>query len=85
MRNIKDPHAARLATLRLALRASRQRCASLERVVARLTAASPCKEHEREIARLESRVIQIEDRWEEAESECYQLRKALGWQERRAG
>ncbi len=53
--------------------------------MARLEAKSPCTEHEREIARLEARVIQIEDRWEEAEGEVLQLRKALGWQERRAG
>ena len=85
MRNIKDPRAAQLATLRIALRTYRQRCASLERKIARLEAKSPCTEHEREIARLESRVIQIEDRWEEAEGEVLQLRKALGWQERRAG
>ena len=83
--NVKDPRAAQLATLRIALRVSRQRCASLERVVARLEAMSPCTEHEKEIFRLEQRCIDLEDRWEEAEGEVYDLRKALGWQERWAG
>ncbi|HYT27627.1 MAG TPA: hypothetical protein VEL72_01310 [Ktedonobacteraceae bacterium] len=73
-----DPQAAALVMYR-------RRCILLERQVARLLSASPCTEHEREIARLEARVIQIEDRWEEAEGEVLQLRKALGWQERRAG
>ncbi len=85
MRNVKDPRAAQLATLRLTLRTYRQRCASLERVVARLTAASPCKEHEKEIARLEARCFDLTARWSEAESDCYELRKMLAEQERRAG
>lgn len=55
----------------------RRRCILLERQNARLTAASPCKEHEREISRLQQRCIDLEDRWEEAESENYALRQAL--------
>jgi len=58
----------------------RRRCLILERQVNRLLAASPFVEQERYIAALERRVLDVEDRWEEAEDECYQLRKLLGWQ-----
>src|SRR6266700_7384652 len=85
MRNIKDPRASQLATLRIALRVSRQRCLLLERQVSRLLSSDPIVAAEAEVARLERRVIDCEDRWSEAESENYALRKALGWQERRAG
>jgi len=85
MRNIKDPHAAQLATLRLALRVSRQRCLLLERQNARLLSSDPIVAAEAEVARLERRCIDIEDLYEQAEGEVYDLRKALGWQERRAG
>jgi len=63
----------------------RRRVIILERQVARLLAASPYREQEKYIAMLEQRVIDCENRWEEAEGEVYQLRKALAWQERRAG
>ncbi len=53
----------------------RRRCILLERQVARLLAASPCKEQEQEIARLEARVLDLTDRWSEAEDECYRLHK----------
>jgi len=59
------------------LRVYRRRNILLERQVARLLAASPYAEQEKEIARLEQRCIDLEDRWEEAETECYRLRKRL--------
>jgi len=61
-------------------------CILLERQVSRLLSSDPIRAAEAEVARLERRVIDCENRWEEAESENYALRKALGgWQERRAG
>ncbi len=70
-----DPQAAALIMYR-------RRCLLLERQVARLLAASPFAEQERYIASLERRVLDVEDRWEEAETECYDLRKALGLERR---
>jgi hypothetical protein len=72
-----DPQAAALVMYR-------RRCLLLERQVSRLLAASPFSEQKRYIKELEQRVLDVEDRWEEAETECYDLRKLVGRQERRA-
>ncbi len=63
----------------------RRRCILLERQVARLLAASPYREQEKYIAMLEQRVIDIENLYEQAEGECYALRKLVGWREEKAG
>jgi len=68
---VLDPQQAALAMYR-------RRCLLLERQVNRLLAASPFAEQERYIRELEARVLDCEDRWEEAEEECYNLRKLLG-------
>jgi len=59
----------------------RRRCILLERQNARLLNGSTHVECEKEIARLTQRVIDCENRWEEAEGEVLQLRNALGWQD----
>lgn len=61
--------------LRAHLRTLRERCASLERKIARLEAVSPCSAHEIEISRLERFCTDLAARWEEAEQEVYRLRK----------
>ena len=63
----------------------RRRCILLERQNARLLSSDPIVAAEAEVARLERRCIDIEDLYEQAEGEVYDLRKALGWQERWAG
>jgi BMFP domain-containing protein YqiC len=55
----------------------RRRVILLERKIARLEASDPVKAQEQYIAALEARVIDVENRWEEAETECYELRQAL--------
>ena len=60
----------------------RRRCLLLERQVSRLLAKSPIAEQERYIKELETRVLDCEDRWEEAEDECYELRKLIGLREK---
>jgi len=55
----------------------RRRVILLERQVARLLSADPIRAAELEVARLERRCIDIEDLYEQSESECYMLRKAL--------
>ncbi len=55
----------------------RRRCILLERQVSRLLNGSTHVECEKEIARLTQRVIDCENRWEEAESECYELLKLV--------
>ncbi len=59
----------------------RRRCILLERQNARLLVGSTHVECEREISRLQQRCIDLENRWEESESECYALRKLVGWQQ----
>ncbi len=63
----------------------RRRCILLERQVARLPSSDPIRAAEAEVARLERRCIDIEDLYEQSESENYALRKALGWREEKAG
>jgi hypothetical protein len=60
----------------------RRRCILLERQVARLLSSDPIRAAEAEVARLTQRVIDCEDRWLECETECYELRKALGLERR---
>jgi hypothetical protein len=57
----------------------RRRCILLEQQNARLLNGSTHIECEKEIARLQQRCIDLEDRWSESESECYALRKLVGW------
>ncbi len=54
----------------------------LQRQVTRLLSSDPIKAAEAEVARLEQRCIDIENLYEQAEGECYDLRKALGLERR---
>jgi hypothetical protein len=57
----------------------RRRVIVLERKIARLETSDPVKACEQYIAALEQRVIDIENQWEQCETENYQLRKLTGW------
>jgi hypothetical protein len=58
----------------------RRRIIVLERKLARLEMSDQARAQEQYIAALEQRVIDCENRWEEAETENYHLRKLAGLQ-----
>ena len=77
MKKRLTPDEQQVVNMRASLLTYKARCASLERKVVRLEAASPCQEHEREIARLEEHCTNLLRCNELAELEVLQLRRQV--------
>ncbi len=74
-KRLTTPDEQTWVNMRASLRDLKRRCKSQERTIARMLADNPLAAMEAEIQRLELRIIDVEARWEECESEVLQLRR----------